>query len=122
MRVLDIGTREHTKVVTVDERGPGNANHVYEIGPAKQVDPGTDADFRQRIEFQNGPVKESGVNGIHNEDLIAIVIDRLDGFQSGEYACEANQGAKLSLEMAMTFLCGRTNARKARGVEGTSQL
>ena len=30
--------------------------------------------------FQNGPIKENGVNGCQNEDLIAVVIDRLQQF------------------------------------------
>ena len=40
--------------------------------------------------FQDGPVAEVGVNGCHNEDLIAIVIDRLQHFQRGDFACREN--------------------------------
>lgn len=72
------------------------------------------------IEFQNGPIKEFGVNGISNESLLAIVIDRLRGFQSGEYACEDNQIALESAEYCLNMLQKRTKDRLSRGVEGTN--
>ena len=118
MRELNIGTKEHTKVVVMDERGPGNANHKYEIQP---VDP-TKHFILGSIRFQNGPIQENGVNGIHNEDLIAIVIDRLEGFQAGDYAHEANASAIALLREALAILRSRTDERKARGVEGTSEV
>jgi hypothetical protein len=118
-RKLIIGSDEHTEVHAIDERGAGNANHEYII----VTDPkGCEQNHRPltEINFQNGPIKENGINGIHNEDLIAIVIDRLDGFQSGEYACQDNADAATCLSNALAYLRKRTDARKARGVEGTS--
>ena len=55
-----------------------------------------------------------------NEDLIAIVIDRMRGFQSGDYACRDNAIALTKLEEALMWLRNRTNGREARGVEGTN--
>ena len=72
------------------------------------------------VHFQNGPIKENGVNGCHNEDLIAIVIDRLRGFQCGDFACEENANALASLEEALMLLNIRTLGRINRGVEGTN--
>ena len=72
------------------------------------------------VQFQNGPVKEFGVNGCHQEDLLAIVIDRLQSFQAGEFSCRENALALTKLEEAMHWLNHRTNARIARGVEGTN--
>ena len=72
------------------------------------------------VRFQNGPIGESGVNGCHQEDLLAIVIHRLRGFQSGEYACRENALALTKLEEAMHWLNHRTSERQKRGVEGTS--
>ena len=123
-RIVTFGSQEHTKVVACDERGPGNANHVYEIN---RVDPtlcGEEHGFAtvaQRIIFQNGPIKEVGVNGIQNEDLLVIVIDRLSGFQTGDYECWENQDALKHLRDALKVLNERTDGRKARGVEGTSE-
>lgn len=73
------------------------------------------------INFQNGPIKESGVNGISNESLLAIVEDRLLGFQSGQFACRENAIALTKLQEAMMWLQKRTRDRVARGVEGTNQ-
>ncbi len=118
MRTLKIGTRKYTEVKVLDEPGQGNANHMYKIYKAakgeSEFNPGLCL-----IEFQNGPIKEAGVNGVMNEDLIAIVIDRMRGFQSGDYACRDNALALTKLEEALMWLRNRTNSREARGVEGT---
>lgn len=73
--------------------------------------------------FQNGPVKENGegVNGITHEVLLAILIDRLQGFQSGPYKNRENAVAITKLEEALMWLHKRTLDREARGVEGTHQ-
>ena len=73
------------------------------------------------VEFQNGPIKEVGVNGVTNEALLAIVIDRLQGFQKGQFQCRENAIALTHLEDAMHWLQHRTNERLKRGVEGTHQ-
>jgi len=126
MRELNIGTKRHTRVAAVDEPGAGGANHSYRIikNDGKPFDDGARDvnDVLGEVLFQNGPVKAAGVNGIHNEDLIAIVIDRLDGFQSGEFACLDNAVAKKFLEEALATLRKRTNDREARGVEGTNEI
>lgn len=70
------------------------------------------------VHFQQGPVKECGVNGVHNEDLILMVLTRLQEFQSGEFACRENACAITKLEEAVMWLRKRTNDRKARNVEG----
>ena len=65
-------------------------------------------------------IKENGVNGCHNEDLIAVVIDRLQGFQAGEFSCRENAIAITKLEEALLWLNKRTQDRIRRGVEGTN--
>ena len=116
-RVLDIGTTYHTEVVCCDEPGEDKTCHEYRIRS-------TCDDRKQSfafITFQDGPIKEAGINGCCNEDLIAIVIDRLRGFQSGEYSCRENSIAITKLEEAMHWLNHRTADRKKRGVEGTHE-
>jgi hypothetical protein len=71
------------------------------------------------IHFQEGPILECGVNGVHNEDLLAMVICRLEHFQRTPYACRENALAITKLEEAMMWLRKRTDARTKRGVEGT---
>lgn len=73
------------------------------------------------INFQKGPIKENGVNGVCNEDLIAMVITRLQGFQNSEFSSRDNAMAITKLEEALLWLRKRTMGREARGVEGTSQ-
>lgn len=72
-----------------------------------------------RIHFQLGPIAEVGTNGITNEVLLAILIDRLRGFQTGPFACPENDVALLHLMGARDAMFERTQARAARGVEGT---
>lgn len=97
-------------VDAVDEPGHGGANHEYQISS-----PG----FGYTIKFQNGPINEVGVNGVTNEALMAVCVDRLRGFQNGPYACRENALALTKLEEALHWLHSRTRARAARGVEGT---
>lgn len=117
MRELGIGTKKFTKVVVLDEKGAGNANHEYDV---RFVENETLEHEYNRIRFQKGAIKENGINGCYNEDLIAIVIDRLQGFQSGDFACRENAIALTKLEEALMWLNKRTNDRIVRGVEGTS--
>ena len=115
------GLNEDLHITVIDEPGQGGACHVYSI--AYGFNPGTDAGGSMekcRIEFQNGPIQECGVNGISQESLIAVVIDRLRSFQAGPYACRENALALTKLEEALMWLQKRTRDRIARGVEGTS--
>lgn len=105
-------SHKYTDVFSTDYIGPGNAHHVYVIKKKE-------GEQMLAVFFQNGPIKEAGVNGVMDENLIAIVIDRLEGFQSGRYACEENQQALNHLESALNALQDRTRKREARGVEGT---
>lgn len=72
-----------------------------------------------RINFQDGLVSEVGSNGVMAEDLLAIVIDRLIGFQSGPYACNENATALSKVNSALIMLKQRTQDRKNRGVQST---
>jgi hypothetical protein len=106
-----------------DEPGQGGANHEYIIrgfddsdNPSNGVVQG---DKSLRILFQNGPIKEYGVNGITGEALLAIQIDRLRSFQAGAFACRENAIALTHCEEALMWLQRRTVERIKRGVEGT---
>jgi hypothetical protein len=109
----------------MDEPGAGGACHKYRVGSSVENDGALDKALVQvfaTISFQNGPIKESGVNGCHNEDLLAIVIHRLRCFQSGPYACRENALALTKIEEALHWLNHRTSERQRRGVEGTHAL
>lgn len=81
------------------------------------LDPGSD--ILCEIHFQEGPIKECGVNGVCNEDLINMVIDRLEHFQNSDFRCRENALAITALEEALLWLRKRTMGREQRGVEGT---
>lgn len=112
------GLNEVLKIEVLDEPGQGNACHHYRISPTVGNATGL------RIDFQNGPLQETGgfPNGLSQEALLAIVEDRLLGFQSGPYACRENAVALTKIQEAMMWLQKRTRDRMARGVEGTSKV
>ncbi len=112
------GLNEALTVRVLDEPGAGNACHSYHVEIIMQ-------DGTRRVyplQFQNGPIAEAGVNGLSQEALLAIVEDRLVGFQSGQYACRENAIALTKIQEAMMWLQKRTRDRVARGVEGTSTV
>ena len=104
------------EVVAMDGPGPGGASHRYRLSYPN----GTDLCVLL-LEFQNGPIKEVGVNGITHEALLAVLIDRMKGFQEGEFACHENAIALSNLKGALRCLLVRTAEREARGVEGTHE-
>lgn len=116
MRKLSIGTHRFTEIIVIDEPGQGGACHKYRIVKADGKE--NEAFLDSTINFQDGPVKEFGINGCHQEDLLAIVIDRLESFQAGPFACRENALALTKIQEAMHWLNHRTAVRQARGVEG----
>lgn len=74
------------------------------------------------MRFQKGPTKETDVNGIFVEDLLLIVLTRLQGYQKSEYACRENACAITKIEEAVMWLRKRTDDRKAAGKYGTSTV
>ncbi len=115
MRTLNIGSKKYTRVVATDEK-EFNANHFFVVETTNQTRPTA---IVGQVQFQKGPIKEAGVNGVMNEDLIAMVIDRLQSFQESEFKCRENAVAITKLEEALMWLRKRTQDREDRGVEGT---
>lgn len=115
----DLLTSKHTKVYHEDNF-KFNAPHSFIVGladtPKDCITPICE------VHFQEGPIKEHGVNGVCNEDLIAMVICRLEHFQKSEYACRDNAVAITKLEEAMLWLRKRTIGRENRGVECTHKV
>lgn len=107
--------------------GPGGANHLYWIG-GFNTETNPSCPFKRRygapadhttILFQNGAIGEVGLNGITHEALLAILIDRLESFQTGPYKSNYNADALYHLQAAMDVLHRRTRDRMAQGIEGT---
>ena len=112
------------EISVTDEPGQGGANHAYQITGMDLTKNPSGVTGMPRgvlgVVFQNGPIKEFGVNGITQEALLAIVIDRLRSFQEGEFRCRENAIALTHIEEALMWLQRRTVARIKRGVEGTN--
>lgn len=114
------GLNEALEIQVLDEPGQGNACHRYVVKGGDERKMSVAEFVHCELRFQNGPIQEAGVNGLSNEALLAIVEDRLLGFQSGAYACRENAIALTKLQEAMMWLQKRTRDRIARGVEGKS--
>ena len=122
-------TNHQLTIGVLDEPGSGGACHLYKI---TGYDSGTNTSdpfvelhgnpsLHSHVLFQNGPIKEVGVNGVTHEALLAILIDRIRGFQSGPYSGRDNAIALTHLEEALMWLQRRTRERIKRGVEGTHE-
>lgn len=70
------------------------------------------------IKFQEGPIKEVGVNGCQTEDVLELLINRISSFQSGGFPCRENALALTKLQEARMWLEERTRDRTRREVEG----
>jgi hypothetical protein len=122
MRQLhDHETNDANRKIEIDaddvDPNNGNASHEYNLNWTM----GNGDLGATLIRFQHGPIGEVGVNGVTNEALLVIVIDRLRGFQSSKFACRENALALTKLEEAFHWLEARTRNREKRGVEGTHQ-
>lgn len=99
-------------VEVLDVPGPGGASSHYRVrgfnaGKNKVLEKGplalcgvTAVD----LVFQSGEPDEVGANGVTMEALLAIVQDRLEGFQAGPHACEENRMAIAYLRGVMHYL------------------
>ncbi|WP_225321986.1 hypothetical protein [Bacillus cereus] len=116
----DLLTEKYTKVYH-EEDFQFNAPHTFDVVADKdRLDgKGQLPVSIQRIHFQEGAIKEHGVNGVMNEDLIAMIICRLEHFNQTEFRCRENSMAITKLEEALLWLRKRTMGREKRGVEGT---
>jgi hypothetical protein len=103
---------QQVSITVLDEPGNGNACHKYSIALPNLEE--------TIISFQNGPIKEVGVNGLTHESLLAVVLDRLESFQAGDYACHENAMALTYITKGLEVLQLRTMRRLGLGIEGTS--
>ena len=116
----DLLTSKYTKVLHEDsDIIEFNAPHHFVV-VADRGD--SSINTLAEVNFQKGPILENGVNGVCNEDLIAMVICRLEHFQRSEYSSRDNAMAITKLEEALLWLRKRTIGREQRGVEGTSTV
>lgn len=93
-------------------RGGGHTSYCLVAGG------GADA-YEVRIAFQDGHPDEVGHNGILDDALIAVVIDRLQGFQAGPFASRETALVITKLQEALQWSAQRVADRRERGVMNT---
>lgn len=110
--IFDPANPNNLEVRVLDQpNAETKANSVYGIvhnGMAKGI-----------VTFQTGPSAANGVNGVTIESLIAIAIDRLQGFQNGPLSDPRNASAIANFQAGLQYLKDRTADRVKRGVDGT---
>ncbi len=109
----DLITRKYTSVIYTGGKNNEKAPTNFIVLKSE------DNSELMKIKFQDGAIKENGVNGVMNEDVIAMVITRLAYFQTTDFKCRENACAITKLEEALMWLRKRTVGREKRGVEGT---
>lgn len=112
-----IPTNSPTNVAALDARDPGagNARHRYAIqfGGPKDV---------CIIQFQHGARGlPDSKPGVFDDDLLAVLQDRMEAFQAGPFACDENAAALAHIRAAREALGGRVAARIAKGVLGANE-
>lgn len=71
------------------------------------------------IQFQQGPRNvEGSTPGATEAAILAVLIDRLQGFQAGPYSCRENAIQLTKLEEVLHWTKARADARAKRGVLG----
>lgn len=79
--------------------------------------PGPEVEFAS-IRFQNGPVKEHGVNGVQLADVLRICLARYELLNDGPFRCRENSIVITRLQEAILWDEERTAQRTKQGVEG----
>ena len=94
-------------------------HHTYSIRKVKE-----ESDIEEceliKIQFQNGARKKNeSIHGVIDTDLLEIVKNRLEFFQSGDFATRENAIAITHIETALLYLNKRVEDRIEREVLGT---
>lgn len=115
MRTLDThhdghGLNESIILIT-DTPDQSGAAHRYEF----YINGG----FIGSLQFQKGPRNvEGSTPGVTEAAVLAVLIDRLKGFQAGPYSCRENAIQLTKLEETLHWTKARADERAKRGVLG----
>lgn len=116
-RVEEDGYSNRIVIKAIGERGAGGANMgyvIYSENPVGMENQGMNTCY---LSFQNGDPKEQ-INGLSNESLLAVVLDRLKGFQKGEFNSPETETAITHIEKTLESMHQRTRDRIKRAVIG----
>jgi hypothetical protein len=127
IRMVPHGQREITdhqagalnKAITITAEGAATAGGAFATYKMSLIRPSDPDPLYAFVFFQDGPTDNGNFNGFTNESYLAILINRLRGFQGGKFACEESARALFHLTQGLQCLKLRTLEREERGVEGT---
>lgn len=122
VKYRDIGLFTNKINITAGPLGEGGASTEYRIRLERITDesgPIREYDYLD-IKFQSGDPREE-VNGFTNEALLSVLIDRMEGFQSGPFKSREGALVLTKLEEALHWMFARTLDRRFRGVEGKKE-
>ncbi len=116
-------------VIEADDRDPkaGNASHSYLIRreDIEDANPGPsplNGNLCAVIHFQHGARDvEGSTPGILDGALLAVLIDRYEGFQAGPFACSENDKVLDMLHRTLGYMKARADARAAQKVLGKNE-
>lgn len=75
------------------------------------------SDVLAQLEFQAGPIPEHGVNGVTNELLLEVLIERTKRLDA-MFPCDENKQAIECMGHALNRFNERTARRRSAGIEG----
>lgn len=107
------GLNDAIEVSAVGEPGVGTASYKYRV----QVTTDSNGEFSITIPFQEMPIKEYGPEGLTDEVLLAIVLDRFSAYQQSSLACDAFKNASRFINQALDELKLRRIERRQKGKE-----
>lgn len=116
--------RECVEVFSTDDVQSDGAHHAYRIEVYDRYSsnsvPVEDKGMKavSDLPFQNGGLLEVGANGITDQALLAVVLDRMRGFNDGPFRCRENSIIITKIEEALMWMEKRSNDRSRRNVEG----
>lgn len=91
--------------------------HVYEVQNLGEESTQTITFIKKEPVAEGSTELKTVVDGTTNEEILAVLIDRLN-ILNAKFASEETVQAIASIQEALDLLNKRTEDRKARGVEG----
>lgn len=95
------GAKRYTEILS-----DGSLYLIKEVGKGKK-------EFA-RIKFQQGRSRKVGINGVHSEDLLLILIDRMEKLQQGRFICNEHNEVISLLKKAIVLLRNRNKNEKEK--------
>lgn len=85
---------------------PAEYSHAAKHGSARFTGPA--GEHFGTLDFQDGSPYEHGTNGVTNEEVIQVVIERLEALNTDPFVSQENSMALTCLRLALGWLENRT--------------